>query len=226
MAEFGVNKRMLKALEPCMNTYGSGNPELYEWPNNVLSTKTVVFEDGSITRGGTASTRNVDPSELARCKALSAELHKLVSTVHVGMKSEGDDGWKPFFQAAAIGAPVPKTLDEAAVRSIFGGTIMPLDRIVVEPLQEAGSWWKDLQSSEDEATDAAWRKLMAFVAANRALHGAVFVQIGFYEYGETIDFEGEPPDGYEMRGSCLPRLALAITDKGSVVGVFGHVVWT
>jgi len=217
---------MLEAFEPCMDTFGSGDPALYEWPNNVLSTKTVVFDDGSIARGGTTSSRNVDPSELARCKALALELHNLVAKVHVGMKSEGNENWEPFFQAAEIGAPVPTALDEAAIRSIFGGTIMPIDRIVVEPLQEAGSWWKDMQSSEDEATNAAWRKLIAFVAANPALHGAAFVQIGFYEYGECIEFEGEPPDGYEMRGSSLPRLALAITEQGSLVGVFGYVVWT
>jgi hypothetical protein len=35
-----------------------------------------------------------------------------------------------------------------------------------------------------------------------------------------------PPAGFEMRGSCLPRVAFAFTPAGSVVGLLGHVVWT
>lgn len=223
LTEFGVDPRWMAAFEPCMNDYDCGDRALYEWPNNVLSVKTVVYENGVISKQGEPVDHAVEPDELALCKRLSDAMHAFVADVLVGMKSEADVHWVPYFCATSAGS---SELDEASVRALFGGTIMPLDRVVVEPMEEAGSFWDDLCSGEDEATLAAWRKLMSFVEAEPELQSGWFVQIGFYEYGETLDFEGEPPAGYEMKGSCLPRMALALTKAGSVVGVFGHVVWT
>jgi hypothetical protein len=233
LTEFAVDERLMAALAPCIDHHGIGDPALYEWPSNVLSANTVAYASGVIARRGTAVDHRVDPEELVRCKALAAEIHAFVDDIDVGMKSEADDRWVPFFQVANEGADVPRALDEATVRARFGGTIMPIDRIVIEPLEEAGGWWEDLQSGEDPEVEDRWRQLIAFVAKHPLLHGGCFVQIGFYDYApsglaetEPLDFEGDAPAGYEMRGSCLPRLALAITECGSLVGVFGHVVWT
>jgi len=226
LTDFEIDERLMAALEPCMDHYGAGDPARYEWPSNVLSVNTVAYESGVIARRGEVIHHAVDPGEFALCRRLSAEMYSFLEGTFVGMKSEADTEWVPFFQVANVGALVPQRLDENVVRARFGGTIMPIDRVVIEPLAEDGTFWRDVQAGDDDAVVERWRQLISFVTSSPELHEGCFVQIGFYVYGETIDFEGEEPPGYEMRGSCLPRLALAFTKRGSVVGVLGHVVWT
>lgn len=57
------------------------------------------------------------------------------------------------------------------------------------------------------------------------LRSPVFVQIG-QSYGEGNDIKMPYPSGFEMNGSVLPRMILALTSRGSIVGLFGQVTQT
>jgi len=60
---------------------------------------------------------------------------------------------------------------------------------------------------------------------NAHLHAPVFVQIGVSDELTEID-EDDYPEGTEMPGSVLPRMAVALTPAGSIVGLFGDVTHT
>jgi len=48
------------------------------------------------------------------------------------------------------------------------------------------------------------------LAKQKGLHGAVFVKVGL---------------GDDDRGPCHPRLVVALTEQGSLVGVCGYVIF-
>jgi hypothetical protein len=51
-----------------------------------------------------------------------------------------------------------------------------------------------------------------------------FVRIGDDDL--CLSDEDSWPKGTELTGSVLPRLALGLTCKGSLAGLFGYVVYT
>jgi len=245
--EFGTEK-FAKVFEPCIDAYGSGDPEETEWPNNVLSNQTVVYDSGVIARRSDSVVHRVDPEELARCERLAKAAASVLGSFPVGMKSEGNDPFHPYFQVVSVdahGAPPgpPKVIDAAFVRKLFGHCIAPFDRVFVEPLREGGFVWKESETDveEDEVEPeewamigpehvlARWRKLIEFFEASDELVLPSFAAIGFYEYkapaGASLGDRAEPSQ-FEMKGSCLPRMPFAFTHAGSLVGLFGHVVWT
>src|SRR5690606_35479213 len=87
--EFGTEK-FAKVFEPCIDAYGSGDPEETEWPNNVLSNQTVVYDSGVIARRSDSVVHRVDPEELARCERLAKAAASVLGSFPVGMKSEGN----------------------------------------------------------------------------------------------------------------------------------------
>src|SRR5262249_47133033 len=109
---------------------------------NILSRHTVIYGSGAIARGGQPVRHNVDPAELQLCKRLAAEARTQMRGVAVGMGSEGCDEFQEFFAAANADDPIPQRIDEELIRERFGGTIFPLATVTVEPLKEAGRWWK------------------------------------------------------------------------------------
>lgn len=219
----------LAPLLECMENYDVGDPK-QEWPNNLLSRRTVVYEDGTIARHGERVEHDIVPTELAHCRKLATIAVRTMTGVSVGMGSESDDPFHAFYVAAHDGAEVPTVIDEALIRAVFGGTIFPLATVTVEPLRQDGVWWSEvLADAEDREPDEAaeylapWRTLIAWFAGHSDLRDASFVRIG--DYDELLDLE-ELPEGTEMPGSVLPRLAVALTARGSVVGLFGFSVQT
>ena len=55
------------------------------------------------------------------------------------------------------------------------------------------------------------------------IKSAAFVRIGDADALQELD---ELPDGTEIAGCVLPRMAIGITANGSLAGVFGHCVQT
>ncbi len=214
-------------LSVCADNYEVGDED-EEWPCNILSKNIVAYESGFIGRAGAEATHTVFESELARCKALAGEARDIMDGTDVGMGSESGDGFSGFYVVTASDAAAVEKIDEALIRAHFAGTIFPLATITVEPLVEGGTWWSEvLQDLEDEDDDevqealSPWRELMAWFAAHDELHSAVFVRIG--DYDELQELE-DMPDGTEMVGSVFPRLAVALTSAGSLVGLFGQTV--
>ena len=80
----------------------------------------------------------------------------------------------------------------------------------------------DMEEADQETCVAAWERLASWFGDHEALSHAVFVQIGDDSLDE-MEEEDYPP-GTEMTGCVFPRLALALTERGSVVGIAGVCV--
>lgn len=247
ITEFGT-ERFAKLFAPCADPYGCGDPAKTDWPNNVLSIHTLVYDSGVIARRSDSVVHRVDPEELARCERLAKAAASIMGSHPVGMKSEADDAFHPYFQVVSVdsrGAPpgAPKVVDAALVRKLFGQTIAPFERVFVEPLREGGFFWNESETEvyEDEVSPerweaigpekvfGRWRELIRFFEDSAELVLPSFAAIGFYEYKAPEDasvLDETKPPGFEMNGSCLPRTPFAFTHAGSLVGLFGHVAWT
>lgn len=217
-------------LAPCRDPYGLGDASLTEWPNNVLSTRTIVYEGGVIAREGDEVVVRYDPAERRRCERLAAGAATVAAGMHVDLKSEADGAFAPFFRVAPPGsAGPPAEVDEAFVRWLFGETICPLDAVRVEPLDVTSTFFREdvLHRNAEPEHVARWRALIDHFAASPELVRPSFASVGFADYAPArpIAVAARPP-GFASRGSCLPRLVFAFTERGSVVGLFAHVVWT
>ena len=229
---FDTDPARLAPLRECMENYDIGSPDA-EWPNNIISRKAVVYGSGVIARQGAPVRHNVSSEELALCERLSGEACALMAGVTVGMGSEADDYFHEFFIAANADGPIPDKIDEALIRSKFGGTIFPPATVEVEPLKEAGVWWSEVlydvsesPTQEREAHLRRWRRLIEWFRERPELKEAAFVRIGDYAELNSLDVEGDVPPGTELPASVLPRLVLGLTVGGSLVGLFGYSVQT
>ena len=221
----------LAPLRECMENYDVGDPNA-EWPNNIISRKTVVYGSGVIAREGKPIRHNVDPEELALCKRLAEEACAIMDGTEVGMGSESSDPFYQFFIAANADDPVPDRIDEALIRSKFGGTIFPLATITVELLNEEGAWWSevlydasDYEAAEREEYLRPWRELVRWFHDQPELRDSAFVRIGEDRELWQLD-KSQFPQGTEIVGCVLPRLVVGLTQNGSLVGLFGFTVQT
>jgi hypothetical protein len=189
-----------------------------EWPWNVLSRATVAYSCGQLARRGDAVEHRHNPGEFALCRRLAAEVAEVMSGRDVGMGSNSGDPFRPYYRVANAGDPVPRRVTDRVIHRAFGGTIYPPTEIVVEPLAERGDWWR--QVVEDGAGIDGyldeWRAMVRWFRSRPELHGPAFVQVG-----------DDPLDDYleSGNGGCVfPRLAVALTAAGSLVGLGGWVV--
>jgi hypothetical protein len=231
ITHFDPDPDRFEVLRECTEHYDIGDPGS-EWPNNILSRKTVVYGSGRIARQDDPARHHVDPEELALCRRLADEAADLMAGVEVGMGSEAGDPFRAFFLAANADEPVPAAIDEALIRSKFGGTIFPAATITVEPLVESGTWWEEVEADADDSSSEEqeeflrpWRASIAWFAAQPELKDSAFIRIGEYDALHELD-RGSYPKGTEMPGCVLPRLALGLTRAGSLVGLFGYSVQT
>src|SRR5262249_50250912 len=198
-------------------------------------------------RRGQPVRHNVDPSELELCKRLASGAGAQMRGVAVGMGSEGDDEFQGFFAAANVDDPIPQRIDAELIRARFGGTLFPLATISVEPLNEAGRWWRWVLAdgrSRSEVNYAGptdeyeawllgyleghlrpWRALIAWFNGQFDLRDSAFVMIGDYDALHALG-HSDLPRGTVTVPCALPRLALGLTKKGSLAGLFGFVIQT
>src|SRR5512147_575330 len=110
ITSFGTT-RFAPVFAPCMDSYGCGDAARYEWPNNVLSTKLVVYDSGVIAKQGGSVVHRVDRIELERCERLARQAEAIMGKQFVGMKSESDSHFQAYFQVvnqtaeSTVGAP-------------------------------------------------------------------------------------------------------------------------
>jgi hypothetical protein len=214
--------KRLGSLGVCMETYGIGDPGA-EWPHNCISRKTVAYSCGALARAGKPVEHNHDPAELERCRRLATLAARTMKDTEVGMGLEATDFFRPFFISANVEAKVPRRLSEPLIRTAFGGTIYPPAKVRIEALRERGRWWSAVtdyyRESPPEEMDeclAPWRAMIEWFHGQPELHGAAFAMIG----EDPLDAE------FKNAGCVYPRLALGITDGGSLVGICGSVVHT
>lgn len=220
-------------IRECTESYEVGSADA-DWPNNILSQHTVVYPSGIMARAGDAIAPEVDAAELELCRTLAAAAKDVIGDIPVGMDSESGDGFSPFFICNSPDAAIPTEITAELIRDRFGGTIFPPATITAEPLAASGLWWEEItegaEDLEDEAETAddylaAWHQLIDWFASHAQLSQATFVRIGDQEALEDLDPD-EMPEGTEMPGSVMPRMAVALTQRGSLVGIFGYTVQT
>jgi hypothetical protein len=217
----------LAVIRECMEHYDVGDPEA-EWPNNIISRRAVAYGSGVIARRGDPVRHNVDPDELALCHRLSAAAAEVMAGVSVGMGSESGDEFHEFLIAANVDEPTPTAITADLVRAKFGGTLFPSVTITVEPLEESGVWWSEV---EHDGSESEPEYFLPWKAMIRWFHSREeFVDTCFVRIGHDRDLWELPrelwPSGTEITGCVLPRLALGLTQGGSLVGLFGYSVKT
>ncbi len=213
-----VSAERLAPLQECMvDSTGDNRPG--EWPANYFSTQTVAYSCGILARAGEKVVHDHDPDELKLCQRLADEAAAIMTGTWLGMSDESDHQFAPFFITANVGDKVPRKMTEAHLRAAFHGVINPKCRLDIELLKEEGDWWKKASgqplASNDDKSLAAWRAMIAWFGSQKELHAASFVS-----FNNPVE-----PVGEEI-SVILPRMILALTKKGSLVGLYGCVVWT
>ncbi len=215
-------------LAECMETSGMEEGRAAgEWAGNILSGQTVVYSCGVIGRAGETLAHNHCPIELELCRQLSQAAAEIMKDQFIGLGDEGDHELLPFYVTANEGIEPPVEITESVIRSAFGGTIDPQAELAIEPLEVGREWWQAVATccQDDEQVLAAWQQLVRWFAdpAGRVfpyradLHHPVFV---------SIDNRWEVVAAEDAGGCVLPRLAVALTPAGSLVGVISCVVHT
>ncbi|MBA4192203.1 MAG: hypothetical protein C0467_29895 [Planctomycetaceae bacterium] len=192
------NNEMLAPLLQCLDNLGDEDGT--EWPRTDLSIATVRYTCGTIAREGEEVEHRHDSGELERCRTLATEAERLLKALVPPHDAGGP--YLAFFRTANTGDPVPASFSEEFVRTtLFNGTINPEVGVSVEPLTAEAVWY---DGSAGAATFVDWLR------GQPGLHGFAFIKIGLNE---------------DSGGASHPRLAVALTDRGSVVGVCGYVIW-
>lgn len=212
-----------KMLKPIKEAMAQRNPdpdgEWPEWADNVISVKALAYSPcGRMTRQGTPIEHKHAANELALCQRLSSQAARIMKGIPVGMSDEGDHKFLPFYICGTVGANVPKKITEKYVRSVFGETIHPKIDITIDAMKTRGKWWdrfiRQDQTDHNEKGLHARYALVEWFHTNKDLHGAAFVSTGLKGYAKP---------GF---GSRFPQLSLAITEKGSLVGLCVCLTWT
>lgn|SRR5262245_10049926 len=214
-------------IRACMENYGVGDVDA-EWPNNIISRRAAVYNDGTIARSADSVSHAVDATELALCQLLSDEVTQLMAGISVGMGSESDDVFRNFFIVAPPGSAKPAVIDEHLVRERFGGTLFPPVTITVEPFAENTVWWREVALDgveSDPSYFTPWHAMSAWFKQQPAFTATAFVRIGDPKDLHRLP-EESLPQGTAITGSVLPRLAVGLTHNGSLAGLFGYVVQT
>jgi hypothetical protein len=216
--------RRLGMLAECRKRSGSpdnGN----EWPGQFLSTRTIAYSCGVLARRGESVVHAHDAEELQRCRQLAAEAAGIMERVLIGGSDEGDHTLGPFWIPANVGDRVPKKITEAVLRKALRDTVYPGALLMIEPFKKTSDWWKRVSAPhpdyaivpEDFPNEpervARWERFFAWLRHHADLHSPVYV--GFKESTKR-----------EFHATVYPRLFVALTASGSLVGLATCVVWT
>jgi hypothetical protein len=140
LATFERVEEPIEAIRQCMGLPADLDtlPRIV-WHYGFLARDTVVYTSGRIAREGDSVRHKVDPDELALCRTLSEATRKIDPPYYPG--SDGDFQWGDFYIAANVDDPAPERIDESLIRERFGGTILPMAPIAIEPIEEESEWW-------------------------------------------------------------------------------------
>lgn len=232
-----VDSARLAPLRECMGFHDlkeNVDPPADEWKHGLLHPDTVAFSCGQLMLSGGLQEHNHDPNELRLCCQLAEEAAQIISGTDVNL-SESSSTFEPFYITANRGAEVPLELTPEFIQLVFCGIIYPQAEVVVQPFQEGNLAWDhfvvvtdpteelkytapdDVEEFWEERRQrvGAWQRLFDWFESREELHGSAYVMIG-------VD---EPPSDTN-RACVFPRLFLAITRSGSLVGICSHAVHT
>ncbi|MCX7665794.1 MAG: hypothetical protein N2112_09620 [Gemmataceae bacterium] len=200
-----------------------------DWGMGNISQRAVAYSCGHLTLGKQPLNHLHDPDEFALCKQRTDELVQRLQSFTIGEGAR----LQPFFAVAVLGEPIATEVNEELVRRIFGGTLYPdllfsLTRLVPHPpqpkkrrTQPQGRWpnplglYMNLDDLPDPNADigtqqiAVWDEFADWFTSLPELTAHTCVGMGYSD--------ADP-------GPLKPRLLLALTPAGSVVGVIGYEV--
>jgi hypothetical protein len=87
---------------------------------------------------------------------------------------------------------------------------------IIFPFSNAEDEYEEEEDKAYRIRVEAWARLILWFESQAELHHPVFVSIAVDEFYESARTDGEPYNG----GCVFPRLALALTQSGSLVGLF------
>ena len=200
-----------------------------DWGMGNVSTRAVAYSCGHLTHDGHSLTHLHSLEELASCARLANKVAARLATFRVGEGAR----LHPFYAAAVAGEPVSTEVTEPVVRRAFGGTLYPDIQFAVARLvpntvptrtpkrgtQPRGRWPNPLglHVRLDDLPDpngdlgaqqlAAWDAFADWFTVVAGLSAHATVGIGFSD--------ADPGPG-------KPRLLLALTVAGSLVGAIGY----
>ncbi|HIB68191.1 MAG TPA: hypothetical protein EYO33_24635 [Phycisphaerales bacterium] len=229
LTSFDISHELMAIFRPMADPSGVGDLE-HEWPNNLLSTQTVIFEDGKFAKYPETVRHLVDREELETCRKLAHELE--VRACGIELQSETACPLQGFYITKNVDSPTPKEFTPDLVSELFAHNFFPLAPITVEPLREDTDWWTTEVGTEEDEEDEEyaefmllWRDLIEWINGHDQLFDPVFVKVGDDSLMWELNRE-QFPAGTEMVGSLFPRLILARTANGSVIGLAAYSVLT
>ncbi|QDT43600.1 hypothetical protein Pan241w_37020 [Gimesia alba] len=210
----------LKPLLPCMECCGPDYPR-DAWNHSCIHPHTAAYSCGCLYVPGNPNQHDHDANEVALCEALSLEMAAILKGVSVNL-SEGASNFDPLFFTANRSALKHKVVSAELIRSAFNGAIYPSAKISVAKLEENCPLWESFVWSDGEILEpefeeniSKWRILINWFKTQTQLHSPVFVEVGDGNKLSEMNF-----------GCVFPRLVVALTNTGSLVGVCAHAVQT
>ena len=201
---------MLKNIATCMDKYGVGNGS--EWGHNIVSTKAVQGPSGRVGYPGHVDRLPLDAA-LVKCQALAEAAYLQGKNASFDVwGSEGAEGFEPYYVAAHETWRCER-ITAQAIRAAFGGTLYPKASITLETLDALSRGLDDQTEGADDERFEQWRELIRWFRSHPD-----FVETAYV----SIDSDGESLEG----GCVYPRLMLGRLADGSLVGLFGVVVYT
>lgn len=157
LTSFAVDHRRLQELDELIDDYGVAEDHKAEWPNNMLSKRTVIYENGAFARTRYKPRFDVDQDELALCKRVSMAAKAIVGDKYLGLGDASDHPFVPFFIAANTFDPRPTVIDSDFIKDRFAQTLFPPFTIKVEPLSMHADWWREVEEWCTNVTNSGHR---------------------------------------------------------------------
>jgi hypothetical protein len=220
VGECVLDATRLDPVRECMVSCGPEYPT-DEWDHSCVHPHTVAYGCGRLARPGGPNRHDHEPGEVERCARLAEQAAEFVRGLEIN-RSEGSSQLRPFFVTANRDDPTPDSIDPGLIRAAFGGTIYPQAEITVAPLEERGWAYDVFVITQDDKgtfptsgpTVERWRALMNWMKDADQFRDAAFILVG------------NNPLSDRNFAACFPRLAVALTHTGNLVGVCGHSVQT
>lgn len=219
-----ISLERTQILSECMQNYDVGSAQ-DEWPNNILSQQTIVYNDGTISKRNNPLDHTINNNELKLCQKLSLEITNLMQNTEVGMGSNSGDYFKNFYIVQSQ-ATSTRYITPELILDYFANTIFPLATITTEPLATNTTWWQEVEQDGEESSPDyfhTWHKMMQWFTSQKDFIDCACVRIGDSTLLEQINSDNYPK-GTIITGCVLPRLIIGLTKNGSLCGLFGFVV--
>lgn len=235
-----IDEERLSPVKLCTVCCGPEEPR-DDWNHSCLHPATAAYSCGRLYSPGQPNRHDHDPAEIDLCRRFSNEAAQLIAGAEVCESEAFDVALEPFFIASNRGDSFDKTLTEAIIRVAFNGTIYPQAKITIFPLKDEGRGWEAIAMCVDspenepklpteldvrqwEAHEQARKKREQLAHKWRTLLAWFRLQPEFVDMGFVIVGEEQMSD--TNYGCVFPRLVVATTTSGSLVGVAGYAVIT